>query len=187
VLATDLGQLGTTYPIAEDNLITVIQDSIQSQASSGELAQKQQHWRQKMISSANRPSGNTLAQAVEYRSFSIDPTYTLPEDLHDHLGRVVYPKGTRFNPLDIKPLTETLCFIDATKPLQVQWIKRHCNEGAQFKRIVVNGAVAKTRKALKTRVYFDQHQVLAQFFHLQAVPAVVRQSGGLLHVEEFAP
>lgn len=185
-LAHDLGDLGTVYEIAETDLLVDLQQQVQRKVDSGELKKRHEQWRDDVQAKADRPKGIALPQAQAYRSFEIDPTYTVPDDIQDHTGAVLYPKGYTFNPLEIKPLTQVLYFIDAGVPEQIEWLQSHCPKAYSCRRILVNGSVKQAREALKERVYFDQGGFLSQYFRLAAVPAVVRQSGAVLHVEEFA-
>lgn len=184
--AKDFGQFGDVYEIQETDLLTDIEQKIKNKQASGELKQRHHQWRDEIQSRADEPLGAALPQATQYRSFAIDPTYTVPDDIRDHQGALVYPKGYSFNPLRVKPLTQDLYFIDASVAPQLEWLQKHCPESHSCRRILINGSVAHARKVLQERVYFDQGGVLRQFFRLEALPAVVRQSGEQLHVEEFA-
>ena len=41
-----------------------------------------------------------------------DPSYTVPEDIYDHKGHLLYKAGYKVNPLNQVPLRERLIFIN---------------------------------------------------------------------------
>lgn len=183
--AKDLGQLGKSYPIAEPDLIETIKAMLAEKQANGELDAMHNDLKENGKRFVRRPPGKPLPRATDYRAFAIDPTYTVPEDVKDAEGRVLYKAGFTFNPLEIKPLTRTLCFIDGDDPDQVKWLDEFCGDEVSFKRILINGDYIEVTNNTKARIYFDQNGFLISHFRIQAVPAVVRQSGGLLYVEEF--
>jgi len=183
--ATDLGQLGKSYLIAEPDLIETIKLMINEKKENGELDKLHQKMTKNAKGYVRRPPGRALPKAQKYRAFAVDPTYTLPKDIKDAEGRVLYKAGFTYNPLTIKPMTKTLCFIDGDDPDQVLWLENYCGNSYAFKRILVNGDYNEITKNTQSRVYFDQRGFLVSHFRIEAVPAVVRQSGGLLYVEEF--
>jgi conjugal transfer pilus assembly protein TraW len=183
--ANDLGQMGKTYPIAESDLIETIKAKLAERQASGELDALNKKWQNDGKQYVRRPPGKALPRATEYRAFAVDPTYTVPNDIKDTDGKVLYKAGFTFNPLQVKPLTRTLCFIDGDDPDQVNWLERYCSNAVSFKRILINGDFLEVSKKTKARIYFDQRGFLLSHFRIEAVPAVVRQSRELLYVEEF--
>lgn len=51
--------------------------------------------------------------------------------------------------------------------------------------ILVSGDFLAVTEQIGMRLYFDQRGYLVERFGIQAVPAVIRQSGKVLYVEEF--
>ncbi len=184
-LSTDLGQLGKSYPIIEPDLIETIKTMLQKKQDSGEMDVLNERLKGNAKTYVQRPPGVSLPKAAEYRGFAVDPTYTVSQDIRDAHGKVLFPAGYTINPLTIKPLTKALCFIDGDDVEQVQWLEKYCPDNYRFKRILVNGDFNLVTKKTKSRVYFDQKGYLISHFRIKALPAVVRQSGGLLYVEEF--
>ena len=183
--ANDLGKLGKSYPIVEPDLIETIKKMLMEKQDNGELDEFNNEWAENAKGYVRSPPGKSLPRATAYRDFAIDPTFTVQNDILDGEGNVLYYKGFTFNPLLIKPLTQTLCFIDGDDPDQIEWLKTHCGEEHGFKRILIDGDFYKASEYLNMRLYFDQNSVLLTHFRLEAVPAVVRQSGDILYVEEF--
>ncbi|MCZ2802553.1 type-F conjugative transfer system protein TraW [Vibrio alginolyticus] len=183
--ASDLGVIGKTYPIIERDLIDVIHERIEEKTKSGELDELHQGMKDRSKEYASRPPGIDLPRAKEYRAVEVNPVYTLEEDIVDAEGKVLFKAGTKVNPLEIRPLTKTLCFIDGDDPVQVTWMQTYCAKDPRNKLILVNGDFQIVSKQTGLRLYFDQRGYLVGRFGITAVPAVIRQSGKVLYVEEF--
>lgn len=181
----DLGVIGNTHPIIERDLIEVIHERIQEKTESGELGDLHDGMTNNAKGYAKRPLGVDLPRAEEYRAVEVSPLYTLEKDITDAEGKVLFKAGTKVNPLEIKPLTKTLCFINGDDPDQVAWLKHFCAKDIRNKMILVNGDYLAVTEELGMRLYFDQRGYLVERFGIQAVPAVIRQSGKVLYVEEF--
>jgi len=185
VIAKDLGVIGPSYPVIERDLIEVIHERIQQKTASGELGELHNGLKDRTKNYAKRPPGVSLPRALEYRAVEINPVYTLDKDITDADGKVIFKAGTKVNPLEVNPLTKTLCFIDGDDPEQVSWMKEYCSADIRNKMILVNGDYLGLTEKLNLRLYFDQRGYLVERFGIKAVPAVIRQSGKVLYVEEF--
>ncbi|EJX7572382.1 type-F conjugative transfer system protein TraW [Vibrio cholerae] len=182
---SDLGVIGTTYPIIERDLIDVIHERIEEKTKSGELDELHQGMKERSKEYASKPPGVGLPRAQVYRAVEVNPVYTLEEDIVDAEGKVLFKAGTKVNPLEIRPLTKTLCFIDGDDSEQVTWLETYCAQDPRNKLILVNGNFQMLSKQTGLRLYFDQRGYLVERFGITAVPAVIRQSGKVLYVEEF--
>jgi len=184
-VAEDLGVIGETYPIKEKDMIQAIEEKLAGMQESGELQKEHEQLRKRSESYARRPPGTDLPRAYEYRATPVDLSFELSEDISDADGNVLFEKGLRVNPLKYRPLTRALCFIDGDDQLQVDWLAGACPGPLESKVILVDGPVVELSEELQRRLYFDQHGVLVARFRISALPAVVRQSGEMLFVEEF--
>lgn len=182
--AADLGTWGDLYPIAEPDLVGTIKQRLGDMEKSGELAQKQDEFTQRVIENSLRPAPvRGLAIARDNTTRLYDPTFIVSQDISDHQGHVFAKKGQRVNPLDSVPFAQTLYFIDADDPRQLAWFKNQKSTTLSAKVILVNGDIAQATKALGTRIYFDQDGVLTKKFALTAVPARVTASPDGLHLQ----
>lgn len=187
--ASDLGTWGDLYPIAEPDLVGIIKQRLGDMEKSGELAQKQDEFKQRVIENSLRPAPvRGLAIARENTTRLYDPTYIVSQDISDHQGHVFARKGQRVNPLDSVPFAQSLYFIDADDKRQLAWFKTQKSTTLSAKVILVNGDIALATKALGTRIYFDQDGVLTKKFALTAVPARVTAApdGVHLQIDTFA-
>lgn len=186
--AADLGTWGDLYPITEPDLIGTIGQRLHDMEESGELAQKQEAFKQRVIQNSLRPkpvNGLTVAQENTTRLF--EPSFLVAKDIADHQGNVFAHKGQRVNPLDSIPFAQTLYFIDADDKRQLAWFRAQKTTTLSLKVILVNGDIRKATQALGTRIYFDQEGVLSNKFGLTAVPArvIAAPDGKSLQIDTF--
>jgi conjugal transfer pilus assembly protein TraW len=179
IYANVLGTVGRTYPIAEKDAVTELQD----RASLVD-------W--KRMYSKIRPENyrpidlKDIPQARKSRSFMVDMTYTLDADIPDGKGGILYPAGYSFNPLDYVPFDKTLVVIDATDSEQVSWFA-----GSKFKGqtdvmlLITNGSAIDLQKQLKQPVFYATQPII-QRFALTAVPSVIHRKDRLMEVAEIA-
>lgn len=188
VQAADLGTWGDLYPITEPDLIGTIGQRLHDMEESGELAQKQEEFKQRVIENSLRPKPvNGLAIAQENTTRLFDPSFVVDKDIADHQGTVFARKGQRVNPLDSIPFAQTLYFIDADDKRQLAWFRAQKTATLGIKVILVNGDIREATQALGTRIYFDQDGVLSKKFALTAVPArvIAAPDGHQLQIDTF--
>ncbi len=183
--AEDLGKIGPTFPIAERDLIQVFMARAQARVDDGSWAKIMQTQQDKMKAYAERPTGRQLPRALTYQVQFFDPTVTLGDDILDQDGKVIWPKGTKVNPLNYRSYPRALCFFDGDDAAQVQWAKERCLQGDKIRAILVNGPVLQLSKQFNAMVYFDQYGYISKRFGLVAVPALVRQSQNQFAIEYF--
>lgn len=183
--ARDLGAIGPSYGIRERDLIEVIHERLATYRDSGLLDQHRQELTARSRHSLNRPRGVQLPRTDTYRERRIDLTFTTKQDITDQKGHVLYPAGTRVNPLHYQSLTTILCFADGDDPEQVTWLAATCADPLRTKLILVRGNYTAIAAQLGRRLYFDQHAHLVQRLDIQALPAIVRQKETALYVEEY--
>jgi conjugal transfer pilus assembly protein TraW len=189
VPAKDLGTWGDLYPIHEPDLLNTLHQRLNEMQESGELAQKQQEYKEDMIRNSLRPLPVPgLAIAQKNRTWMVDPTFIVARDISDPQGRVFAHRGQRVNPLDVVPFAQTLYFIDADDKRQLSWMKAQKPKTEIYKIILVKGNIRDATEALNTRIYFDQQGQVTDRFSLKAVPARVTAApdGKRLQVDEIA-
>jgi conjugal transfer pilus assembly protein TraW len=184
----DLGVYGEVFPIQEKSLLEVIQTKLLVLKESGALETHQKAIAAKTKEKVMHPEPvEGVHKTTEPRSFSYDPSITVPYDLRDHQGQVFHHKGTKVNPLDTHAFTPFL-FVDGDDPDQVAWaVKEHqlAINNHKPKIILVNGAPFDLSKEIELPVYFDQSGALVKKFGIGQVPARVSQQDKLLLIEEL--
>ncbi|MFN9001672.1 MAG: type-F conjugative transfer system protein TraW [Holosporales bacterium] len=186
--AQDLGVFGPTGPILEEDIQEVIISRLKKLESNGELKKHQLLLQQKAQERIRRPPAvEGIQKCKSSRTFHYDPSFTWPDNLSDHRGRVFYQAGQKVNPLSHMTLDRVMCFLDGDDPEQVAWLQQQLkNETQNVVPILVKGSPLNLADELERRIFFDQEGVLTKKFGITAVPARVSQEGLLLRVEEIA-
>jgi len=188
-LASDFGVVGPTYDIAERDLIEVMKERFRRLEQTGEMHKLEERYKAKVVDAVERPRpipGISPTQTA--RTYFVDPTWMLDRNVVDEKGQVLFPAGTRVNPLDYAPLTQTLLFFDQRERSQVAFAKRFLAEAkARVKPILVGGEPLKLMRQWKREIFYDQGGVLSRKLLLKQVPALITQDGNRLRVDEIRP
>jgi conjugal transfer pilus assembly protein TraW len=104
----------------------------------------------------------------------------------DAQGNLLFPAGTRKNPLEVVSLPKRLLFFDARDRRQVARVRElvATYEG-RVKPILTGGSYLDLMRAWRTPVYYDQQGVLTRRLGIQQVPALVSQEGQRLRIDEM--
>ena len=184
--AANLGTIGPTYPVAEKNLLDVIMARLRAKEASGELKRHEQEARDRAAYAVNNPRPvDGLRRAQAARTFYFDPTFTLQSNVVDSAGAVLFPAGTRKNPLEVVSLSKHLLFFDARDPGQVARARELIEHyQGKVKPILVGGSYLDLMKRWNKPVFYDQDGTLVRKFGIVAVPAIVSQEGQRLRIDE---
>ncbi len=173
-----LEPLGKTFPVNEPDLLTELR---QQMPAPEQLYKETRQAIDKFQPVAVKP----LQRASATRSYHIDPTYTLNQDLTDGRGNLLYPKGYSFNPLDYLPFTGGLLVIDGSDKGQIEWLYASPYITNQQIRILLSdGNATELSEELGRPVYYFTADA-AKRFQVTAVPALVMRDGDQLKVHEF--
>jgi len=188
-LASDLGVVGPTYEIAERDLIEVMKDKFRRMERTGELVKVQENYKKQVLDAVEKPKPVPGIKNTETaQTYFVDPTWTLDRNVVDEKGNLLFPSGTKVNPLDYAPLTQQLLFFDQRERSQVAFAKRFIEQStARVKPILVGGEPLKLMRQWKREVYYDQGGVLSRAFLLKHSPAIVSQDGKRLRIDEIRP
>lgn len=184
--AESLGTIGPTYPIAEKSLLEVIMARLRAKDASGELRRHEQEARERAAYAVNNPTPvDGLRRAQAARTFYFDPSFTLQSNVIDSEGAVLFPAGTRKNPLEVVSLSKHLLFFDARDPGQVARARELIEHyQGKVKPILVGGSYLDLMKRWNRPVFYDQEGTLVRKFGIAAVPAIVSQEGQRLRIDE---
>ena len=187
VHAEDLGVIGPTYEISERDLIEVMKGKFRRMEKTGELARMQEDYKRQVVGGIERPRPVPGIRSTEIsRTFYIDPTWTLDRNVVDEKGAILFPAGTKVNPLDYDRMTRTLLFFDGRDKRQIAFAKRLIAESKiPVKPILVGGEPLKLMREWKREVFYDQGGALSKRFSITQSPAVVRQEEKRLRVDEI--
>lgn len=185
----DHGTYGETFSIQEKSLLEVIREKLQKLSDSGQLEKHQQ----KILKSAKQKIKQPepvvgIVKTKIARTFTYDPSITVPYDLKDHKGQIFHKKGTSVNPLETHSMRCTVLFIDGDDPDQVAWAKgfhKVVGENYKPKIILVKGSPLELSKSHHIPIYFDQGGTLVKKLGITQVPAKVSQKDKVLQIEEI--
>ena len=185
--ATDLGTIGPVYPIQEPHLLDFIRKRLQEKERNGELKKLEEQARARGIGAVNHPKPVAGIKSAETaRTFYFDPTFTLDRNILDDKGNLMFPAGTRKNPLEVVALSKHLLFFDARDKRQVIRARELIAlYRGRVKPILVGGSYLDLMKSWRTPVYYDQQGVLTRRLGIQQVPAIVSQEGLRLRIDEL--
>lgn len=168
--------LGQTFPIAEPDTLAEIKQAAASRDWKSWMRRKPADY--SAFKSAHLP----VAKADASRLF--DPTYSLPFDIRDDKGKMLFPKGTKVNVYD-KLKVPGRYIVIAPQESHYRWLEEVVKPSNQDKILLANGNVLTTRQKTGLNV-FQLDDRFIERFGLQAVPAVVQQEGNRLRVKEYA-
>ena len=185
--AEDLGVIGKTYDIAERDLIEAMKDKLRQMEKTGELAKKQDEYKNRVMSGIEHPRPIPGIQATETaNTHYYDPTIVTDKDIADATGKILYPRGTRVNPLDYIGWNKYLLFVDGRDQKQLDLTKRiTAASDKPVKLVLVAGEPLNLMRRWKTQVYYDQGGILTRRFAITRVPVMVRQEGRRLRIDEL--
>ena len=184
IWAQDLGVIGKTYQIAEQDAVEQIQQKLRQMEVSGELAKIEKQAINKSLNTLKNPRPNHSIITETKRSEKLhDPTQVIDHDIRAEDGTMIAPAGTRINPLHHITLSKTMVFFDGRDKVQVQAVKALlARKNGNFMPILTGGSWIDISKAWKRQVYFDQGGYMASKLAIEQVPALVTQNGERLKI-----
>lgn len=187
VMSDDLGVIGKTYDITERDLIEVIQNKLKRMEKTGELVKFQNDYKSRVIDGIERPKPIPGIQATTTANIHYyDPSMVTDKDITDATGKILYPRGTRVNPLDYIGWNKYLLFVDGRDAKQLEFSKKiTAASDRPVKLVLIAGEPLELMRKWKTTIYFDQGGKLTKRFAITQVPAIVRQEGKRLRIDEL--
>lgn len=168
--------LGQTFPIAEPDALAQIEE----RAAGAD-------WKAKMGKPMEQHSAfqsATLRYASVDAERMFDPTYTLPHDIVDGAGLVIYPAGTTINVYARITMPGRVIVI-GPEAAHFRWLADVVKPTAQDVVLLANGNPLAVRAKHELPVYLLDARMIERF-GLRAAPAVVAQNGTMLKVKEYA-
>jgi conjugal transfer pilus assembly protein TraW len=168
--------VGQTFPIAEPDTMTEIQERVAKTDWEG--------MRRRMTSQSPAFQSARLPPATADASRLFDPTYTLPRDIADASGKVLFAQGTRVNVY--RRIKETRRFIVISDlESHYRWLKEVAKPSGEDLVLLANGNVYDAREHTSLDLYLLDDRFIERF-GLRHVPSIVQQEGTMLRVHEYA-
>jgi conjugal transfer pilus assembly protein TraW len=153
-----VGREGVTYAIKEKDLLEVIQHRL----SEVDLLKLQENiqaaLREEVKTFRLKDAVSGLPPATKGRQYRVDLTYTVPQDIKDLHGNVIYPKGHKLNPLKVLsdqgisyPLM--LLVINGEREAELEWFTQSRFDNERVKLLITDGYPYQLGERLKRPVY----------------------------------
>ncbi len=175
----NLGVVGEVYQVVEPDLMIELKQQAVERSHVEEDAFLER------VKTYQPDDLHPLPRAVEDRTFLVDMTYTLDLDLVDGDGKVIYPRGFTFNPLEYVSFPGGLLIIDGDDPSQIKWFEE--TPYAQNHRVLLllaGGHAYNLTDRLKRSVFYLTDEIAGRL-QLAAAPSLVIQKDNMLQVREF--
>lgn len=165
--------IGRTWPIAEPDAMSEIEARVANALDMTVKFGPRVGW------SALKAASLGITSADRTRS--IIPFYTVDEDIRLPDGRILYPKGFTFNPLDYVSLPQRLVIVH---PRDLAWALK----AARFTDfILLTDGDALDLSERTGRPLFILEERIKERLGLTVAPVIVAQEGKKLVLTEFAP
>ena len=179
---------GKTYPFAEDDFLMVIQKRLKDnrdeiRKKSIELSKKA---RKQIINYI--PKGiDPLTPADTNSTRIVDLTYTLPFDIKNANGKILYPKGFTFNPANYVRLSYQIIVLNADRQDEVEWFfkSKYSKNPIAYRVFLTDGSWYEFQKRYKHQVYYCLPQIEKRF-KLKHTISIIRQVGNKFEIKEIA-
>ncbi len=175
-----LGVVGKTWPVVEQDITIELKSTVREKLDRA-ITDIQKNVKK------YQPSEGLYRLPVckKNTSFTVDMTWTLTRDLRDNKGKVIYPKGYRFNPLQYVPFSQIIVVIDATDSDQVTWFKQSLySTDSRVLLLLSDGYAFEMMSELKRPVYYLS-KTIAERLKLRVVPSVISRVNKEMEVFEF--
>ena len=171
------GREGVTYPIREKDMLDVIHQRL-SELDLRKLEEKlQTALREEVRTFRLRDAVSGLAPAVTERQYRVDLSYTVPQDIQDVHGNIIYPKGHKLNPLTVLagqgvryPLM--LLILNGEREAELEWFSRSRFNNHRVKVLITDGYPYQLAERLKRPVY-HLTAAIRERFRIEETPSLV--------------
>ena len=170
---------GEIYSIAEKDALAEIKEK----AAEINWKEVKKEFKKKIMAYLNLTSG--LGHACKDRKFSFLPLYTLPFDIKDANGNIIYPAGYTFNPLDYVPFPFTFVFFDGNSEKEVKWLinSPYFNDTSVFL-VATGGNIYRLSEKFKRSVFMFTEE-MEKRFQVRRTPSVAKAAGNRMVIEEI--
>jgi conjugal transfer pilus assembly protein TraW len=176
-----LGQEGNVYEIEEIDIAVLLQ----AKAANFDFANYAEENKRQLADRVKtfRPADavGDLPVAIRSGSYKIDPSYTLPYDLRDAQGEIVYPQGYTYNPLEVMArqglsLRMPYVIVNAERREEMLWLEKKLSKSGKgaFKVLITNGFAFELSEKLGFPVYYLSEQVKERLA-VKVTPTIIYQ------------
>ncbi len=172
-----VGREGVTYPIREKDMLDVIRQRL-SEIDLRKLEENLQTALQEEVKTFRlRDAVSGLPFAVTERQYRVDLSYTVPQDIQDVHGNIIYPKGHKLNPLTVLagqgvgyPLM--LLVLNGEREAELEWFTRSGFNTHRVKVLITDGYPYQLAERLQRPVY-HLTAAIRERFRIEETPSLV--------------
>lgn len=189
VKTLNLGTHGQVYEITENDFEEWLMARLQSKEVQKNLTNFTQEQVQRMAERHFKVTDFYIPEVREYRKRTIDPTITIKHDVKDHMGNILYRKGTKVNPFQYTSFSRAYLFINASDTSHINLYKKLAAENKiLIQTFAVKGDIRDFNESVKNAPPAGRptKQILDRFA-IEKLPSFAWQSEKYLIVEELLP
>lgn len=176
-------QTGRVYEIKERDALEEIEGKLREKKEEiVSLMKKRTEARLKSMLSPD--FGSVLPHVKERRVWSFSPEVSLPFDIRDHRGNVLYQKGYKLNPLHYIVLPFSIIFTNLNDDKVLECLKKEVDLGMSVI-IVTKGDILSLTKKYPQYAIYPASEHLINLFQVKRVPSIVRQRGEKFEILEL--
>ena len=181
----DLGTMGPVLPVSELDMMKVMQ----AKAKAFDV----ERWKKHAVDSYwQKVPFTDLPLATEQKTYTVDPTVVVTQDVVLPNGTVLAHKGDTFNPLKEIGFHQKLLIFDETDPVQVDYAEAFLKANPDITVMLITTKVDRqgswkgyrdTENKMRHAIYM-LNQTIVNTWKLQAVPSVVTANSSVFVINE---
>lgn len=182
--AKDLGTVGTTYPIAEKDMMSEIEARAASVDWKSIIAKEKENVKK------TAAKADTNIQAADMnKTYYLDMTYMLDHDIYSYntageITGVLYPKGFIYNPLDYIQTKEIYVILNGKRKSEVEWFKKKYALSPLVYPLITEGNAREIAEDIGRPVSVLRDN-MKELFKIEKTISVVYPEGRQLRVDEI--
>lgn len=189
-----IGREGLTYPIIEEDMRELIQKRAEKFDFDTWMFAQQARLSDSFHKFRPADAISGLPAARQHNAYRVDMSYTLPYDISDIQGNVIYPAGYTFSPLSQLVqhgggFNKVIVVLNGDNQNEVEWFKsKFKNEPLQETIILLSdGYAIEMSNILKQPVYYLT-TLLQERLRVKETPSIILQTANseLLTVKSYA-
>ncbi len=172
-----VGREGVTYPIRERDMLQVIQERLSAMDLEKLERDTQAALKEQIKTFRLRDAVSGLPPAVDDKQYCVDLSFTVPQNIKDLHGNIIYPEGLRINPLKVladQGITYPimLMVLNGEREAELEWFAQSQFNNHRVKLLITDGYPYQLAERLKRPVY-HLTETIRERFRIEATPSLV--------------
>ncbi|MEM4619123.1 MAG: hypothetical protein QW607_02800 [Desulfurococcaceae archaeon] len=176
-------QTGKVYEIKEKDALEEIEERLRDKKD--EIIKLMREKTEARLKSMLSPDfSHILSSAKERRVRTFVPEVSLPFDIRDHKGNLLYQKGHKLNPLQYIALPFSIVFTNFSRDKIFECLKKEVDLSMSMI-IITKGDVMSLMNRYPYYAIYPASEHLINLFQIEKVPSIVRQKGERFEIVEI--